>query len=126
VCYCRILQETKAIWCRRLREEMRVWRNGEVLIKGKNRIIRLKTEKEHCLKSHFIFSYIHRKMKSKHQSSYPRLCVLTRNPFFHLYGHSEICTSTDHRLVCWISGACLMAISKGTFAVTLKWRVNFK
>jgi len=32
-----MLQATKAIWWRRLRKEMRVWRNVEVLIKGKRR-----------------------------------------------------------------------------------------
>ena len=30
-------------------------------------------------------------------------------------GHSKICTSTGHRLVWGIFGACLMALSKGTF-----------
>jgi hypothetical protein len=32
-------QATKAIWCRRLRNEMRVWRYGEVLMKGKKGIL---------------------------------------------------------------------------------------
>jgi len=56
-----------------------------------------------------------KKIISKHRNYYPRLCMSTRNRFYHLYGHSKICISTGHRLVCRISGACLMAIYKGTF-----------
>ena len=44
--------------------------------------------------------------------------MLTGTRFSHLHIHSNICTSTGHRLVCCISGACLMAISKGRFC----WR----
>ena len=62
-------------------------------------------------------------MKPKHRSYYPRLCMLTRTGFSHSYGHN-ICTSTGHRLGCCISGACLMAIYKGTFC--WHWKITVK
>ena len=94
---------------------MRVWRNCEVKIKGKNRSTSVKNEKEQCLWSPFIFNSIHHKMKSKHPSYYQMLCNFTGIRFSHSYGHSKISNSTGHRLLCWIFGACLMAIYKVRF-----------
>jgi len=51
--------------------------NGEVLMGGNIRSIGLINEKKQCLKSHFIFSSIHHKMKFKNQSFYQRICILT-------------------------------------------------
>jgi len=44
-----MVQATKAIWWRRIRKEMRVWRKGEVLVEGNNRSIHLINEKEQYL-----------------------------------------------------------------------------
>jgi hypothetical protein len=63
----------------------------------------------------FYFNSICHKLKSKHPSYCPRICMFWGTRFLPLYGHPKICTSAGHRLVCLISGACLMAISKGTF-----------
>ena len=46
---------------------------------------------------------------------YPRICMFWGTHFVPFYGQSKICTGTGHRLVCGIFGACLMAISEGTF-----------
>ena len=119
-----MLQRTKAIWWRRMRKEMRVWGNGEVLLEGNNISIGLINNREQWFKSHYIFNSIHQKMKSKHRSYYQLLCMLTGTCSSHLHGHSNIYTTTGHRLVCCVSGACLMAISKGTFC--WRWKMAGK
>ena len=77
---------------------------------GNNRNIGLINEKGQYLKSYFIFSSIHHKIKLKSWSFYQRLCIVTATCI-------PICMDlgTGHKLVCWVFGACLMAISKGRF-----------
>jgi hypothetical protein len=58
----------------------------------------------------FYFKNYTSKIKSKQRSFLPRLFILTGTRFSHLHGNSKICTGTGHRLVCWVCGACLMAI----------------
>jgi hypothetical protein len=121
-----MLQATKAIYCRRLRKDVWVWSNGEVLMKGKTGVFFKKVKKTICSKSHFIFNPINHKMKSKQRSYYQRLCMLTGTRFAHLYEPSKICTGTGHWLVCGISVEYLMALCKITISLHPTMMGKFK
>jgi hypothetical protein len=72
----------------------------------------------------FYFQFHTTQIKPKHRSYYQRHCKFTGTHFSHFYEHSKVCTSTGHKMVCWISGACQMAISKGTFCRHCKMAGN--
>jgi len=101
-------------WCRSLRMEILLWRNGLMLMKGKDRDTRLKKlRKNNVYKA--IYFQLH---TSKNEFQTPELLstlYVDRNPLFPFVWTFYVCTATGHRLVCWIFSACLMAISKGTF-----------
>jgi hypothetical protein len=92
-------------------KEKRMWRNCDVLMKGK----KCKKLRKNNVYKIILFSNPYIKNEIKTGSILSRPFMLTGTRFSHLYDHSKVCTGTGHRLVCWISGACLMAISKGAF-----------
>jgi hypothetical protein len=93
----------------------RMWRNCDVLMNGKNRSTRVKILRKNNVFKIILFSTPYIKNEIQTAENLPPLFILTGTRFSHLHGHSKICTDTDHRLVCWICGAGLMARSKSAF-----------
>jgi hypothetical protein len=76
------LQATKAVWCRRLMKEMRVWRNGVMLIKGENRTTCFKNLE----RTIFLKSFYFQLHTAKNEIQTPELLTaalyVDRNPLF--------------------------------------------